>query len=261
MKSKVSIVLVLSFVSSLFFLATPAQAQEQKAQLFAVSEDIVCPSKFMEYEAGVKKWLDFYARHNFPRPVITYRTDDFHYYFLTPIEKLSDMEDMKKYYEEVRMKAGKEIEEIEKLFEGTYVSTTFGIVVLRTDLSYDPGEKRIKAEDINFIWWNYYYIKAGKEKEAEEIAKEWQALWKSHNIADYYNVYQPILWSDLPGLVAAGGAKSAADYYSRMEENLEKMGIEYVALTKKTMDVCREYEQKIGTILRELSYTPPSPEK
>ena len=257
MKTKVTIILVAGFVASLFYLTVLAQTEEKKPQLFAVSEDIVYPSKFMEYEAGVKKWLDFYAKYKFPHPVTVYRTDDYRYYFLIPIEKLSDIDDFEKYFDEVKKKAGKEIEELEKLFDGTYESTTFGVVVLRTDLSYSPEKPRVKTEDINFIWWNYYYIKVGEEKEAEEIAKEWQALWKSKKIADYFNVYQPILWSDLPAMVAAGGAKSKADYYSHMEKNIEKMGAEYVALSKKTMDGCRKYEQRTGTILRELSYVPP----
>ena len=95
------------------------------------------------------------------------------------------------------------------------------------------------------------------EKEAEEIAKEWQALWKNKKIKDYFNVYQAFLWSDMPGMLAAGGAKSEADYYSQLEKNIKKMGDEYIALTKKTMDACRRFEQKTGKILRELSYTPP----
>jgi hypothetical protein len=41
-----------------------------------------------------------------------------------------------------------------------------------------------------------------------------------------------------------------------MEKNVEKMGDEYLALTKKTMDACRKFEQRTGMILRDLSYIP-----
>lgn len=256
MKSRVSIILVVGFVASLFSLTSLAQAGEEKPQLFVVWEDIVHPSKSMGYEAGLKAWVDFNTKYKYPRPVTVYRTNDYRYYILIPIEKLADIDDFEKYFTELGEEAGKEVAEIGKLMAGTYESGTFGVVALRTDLSYAPENPRVKLEDINFVWWNYYYIKSGKEKEAEAIAKEWQALWKSKGITDYFNVYQPMLWSDLPVMVAAGGAISAADYYSHMEKNVEKMGDEYLALTKKTMDACRRFEQRTGFILRDLSYIP-----
>jgi hypothetical protein len=257
MKSKVSIILVAGFVASLLSLTYLAQAQEQKPQLFAVWEDIVHPSKATGYEAAMKMWADFNTKYKFPRPVTVYRTTDYHYYTLMPIEKLADIDDLEKYFKELGEEAGKEAEKIGKAFAGTTESTTFGAVLLRTDLSYVPENPRVKTGDVNFVWWNYYYIKSGKEKEAEKIAKEWQALWKSKGITDNFHVYQPMLWSDMPVMVAAGGALSAADYYSHMEKNVEKMGDEYSALTKKTMDACRRFEQRTGMILRDLSYVPP----
>lgn len=257
MKSKVSIILVVGFVACLLSLTFLAQAEELKPQLFVCWEDIVHPSKSMGYEAGLKAWVDFNTKYKFPRPVTVYRTSDYRYYVLMPIEKLADIDDLQKYFTELGEEAGKEVAEIGKLFAGTTESGTFGVVALRTDLAYAPENPRVKIEDVNFVWWNYYYIKSGKEKEAEKIAKEWQALWKSKGITDYYNVYQPVLWSDLPAMVAAGGAFSAADYYSHLEKNIEKMGDEYLAIGKKTMDICRRFEQRTGMILRELSYIPP----
>ncbi len=257
MKSKISIILVVGFVAGLLSLTFLAQAEEPKPQLFVVWEDMVHPSKSMGYEAGLKAWVDFNTKYEFPRPVNVYRTSDYRYYVLMPIEKLADLDWMEKYFKELGEEAGKEMEGIGKLFAGTTESGTFGVVVLRTDLSYLPENPRVKTEDIKFVWWNYYYIKSGKEKEAEKIAKEWQSLHEGKGITDYYNVYQPILWSDIPAMVAAGGALSAADYYSHMEKNVEKMGDEYLALTKKTMDACRRFEQRTGMIIRELCYIPP----
>jgi hypothetical protein len=257
MKSKASIIIGVFFISSLLSLTYPVQAQEQIPQLYLVWEDIVHPSKAMDYEASLKKWVDFNTKYKFPRPVTVYRTNDYHYYTLMPIEKLADIEDLEKYIAGLGEQAGKEVEELQKGFVGTTESTTAGTVLLRTDLSYMPENPRVKTEDVSFVWWNYYYIKYGKEEEAEEIAKEWQALWKSNGITDSFQVYQPMLWSDLPVIVAAGGALSAADYYSHMEKYIEKMGDEYLALNKKTMDACRRFEQKTGMILRDLSYIPP----
>jgi len=256
MKNKVSIILVVGFMMSLLSLTILAQAEEQKPQLFAVWEDIVYPSKSTGYEAGLKAWMDFNTKYNFPHPVMVYRTNDFRYLVLLPIEKLADIDDFEKYFTDLGEGAGKEMAAIGELFAGTTESTTFGAILLRTDLSYAPENPRVTTEEINFVWLNYYYLKSGKEKEAEAIAKEWQAMYQKNGITDYYNVYQPILWSNMPAMVAAGGALSEADYYSHMEKNIEKMGEEYLNLAKKTMDACRRFEQKTGFILRNLSYIP-----
>jgi hypothetical protein len=257
MKSKVSIILVVGFVASLFSLTALAQAEEMKPQLFVVWDVIVHPSKFMEFEAANKEFVGLMAKYECPFPMTTYRTNDFHYYFLIPIENLAGLEKIVAYFDKIAEKAKKEYEAIDKSMAGTFESETVGIVALRTDLSYIPEKPSAKLEDMNFVWWNFYFIKSWKGKEAEEIAKEWQALWGSKKISYNFNVYQYYLGPDMPVLVAAGGAKSEAAYYSDMEKNIEMMGDEYAALTKKTMDVCRKFEQRTGTILRELTYIPP----
>lgn len=256
MKGKVSIILVVCLVVGFFSLTALAQAEEQKPQLFAVWDVVVYPSKFMEFEAANKEFVALAAKHECPFPWTAYRTSDFHYYFLIPIENLAGLDKVMDYFGKVAEKAGKEYEAIQKGMAGTYESETLGAVLLRTDLSYNPEKPRVKTEEMNFVWWNYYYIKSGKEKEAEEIAKEWQALWGSKKITDFFNVFQYFLGPDIPAMVAAGGAKSEPDYYSQTEKNIKKMGDEYAALTKKTMDACRKFEQRTGTILRELSYIP-----
>ncbi len=110
-------------------------------------------------------------------------------------------------------------------------------------------------EEMNFMWWDFYYILPGMEKEAEEICHEWQALFKNNGISDGWSVYMGVMWSDLPVLVVVGGAKSETDYYTQNEKNFQKFGEQVQSLMKRTMDGTRRFEQKTGTILRELSYT------
>jgi len=256
MKGKVSIILAAGLVVGLFALNTPAPAQDQQSQLFVVWDVIVYPSRFMEFEAPNKAFVALLAKHNCPFPMTTYRTDDYHYYFLVPIADLAGLEKVFNYFSKLSETAGKEYEVLHKSVAGTYESETLGVVSLRLDLSYNPERPRIKPEEMNFVWWNYYYIKSGKEEEGEAIAREWQALYGSNKITDSFNVYQYMIGSDIPAMVAAGGAKSAADFYSNEAKNLKKMGEEYQALAKRTMDLCRKFEHRTGTILRELSYTP-----
>jgi len=256
MRSKISVFLMVVLVVGLFALTTLAQTKEQKSQPFAIWDVAVYPSKYMEFEAPHKDLVALLTKYECPFPMTVYRTSDFHYYFLIPIEDLAGHEKVLNYFSKLAKDAEKEFEAIQKNLDGTYESETLGVVIFRTDLSYSPKKQRVKTEDVNFVWWNYYYIKPGKEIEAEKIAREYQALWGSKKISEYFNVYQYFIGPDIPALVSAGGALSAADYYSHMEKSIKKMGEEYLALSKKSMDICRKFEQKTGRILLELSYVP-----
>jgi len=261
MKNIVPVILAVVLIAPLFSLTVLAQEEKkQKNQLFAVFDDVVPPSSVGEFEAGLMAWKKLNTKYNFPVPVTVYKTHDNHYYSMLPIQDLADLDKLEEFWVEAKKKAGKAFEEdmaeVHKFFSGSYESETFGVITLRVDLSYAPENPRVKQEEFDFLWWNYYYVKTGMVKEAEEIAKEWQTLYKNNSIAESYNVFQPMMWSDLPAFVAAGGALSQADYFTNFEKTAAKFGDAYLALSKKTMDTCRRYEQKFGMIKRELSYVP-----
>lgn len=260
MKGKIFVVLGLGLLVCLLSLSAWAQSEDSKTQLYAVWDDTVHPSKFMDYEAASKEWVVFATKYDFPYPTTTYRTDDFHYYTLMPITKLGDIDGVEKYWVEAGKKIGKVFEEddakLTKLFAGTCESGTFGILALRRDLSYLPENPRVTSEPADFVLWNYYYIRSGMEKEAEKLSKEWQALFKKSGIADPYNVFQAVMWSDMPVSVSAMSGTNAADFFSRNADNIAKMGDAYNLMVKKTMDMCRRFERKMGTVLRECSYVP-----
>ncbi len=261
MRRKILSFLMVMVMVSLCVQGLSAQAKEQNSQLFAVWDIKIFPSKFIEFEAAVKDLLVFFSKYKYPYPFSVYRTNDFHYYVLAPMENMAAIDDMNKFQEELEKKAGEEVKANRKRRSSTYESETFGTLDLRSDLSYYPGNPRLKSENADFIWWNYYYIKHGKLAEAEKIAGEWQALYKSKNIPDGYNIWVTDMWPDRPALIAAGRAKSASDYYTQFEKHKIIFGEKYKALAKKTMDICRKFEHRTGYHLRELSYQPKKQEK
>jgi hypothetical protein len=50
--------------------------------------------------------------------------------------------------------------------------------------------------------------------------------------------------------------KSEGDFHMQSEKTQKKCGDQYLALMKKTMEVCRKFEQKFGKYVPEISYTP-----
>ena len=257
MKSKISVFLIVSFVVCLCLSTNTIQAQEKKSQAFVVWEYDVKPSMFMQYEESVKKQIELNTKANFPYPVATYSTNDHHYYFLIAVENFATVDSIYEAFNETWKAIREEqLQIMRKLREGTYDHLRMGMYYLRFDLSYIPENPRLTEDEMNFIWWNFYYIKPGMGTQANSIAKEWQALYKENNIPDGWNFYVGDFGSEEPVRVVAGGAKSAADYFQQVEKNVKLFGEKYGEMAKKTMDICRRFEQKFGMIRPDLSYTP-----
>jgi hypothetical protein len=255
MKSRALIILGLC-LSTLASLGIFARAQEPVTQLYAITEFIVEPAKSADFEAVMKDWVAFYVKNKYPWAFMTYRTEDFRYYLLGPVKDIADFGEMVKADMELSRKGGPEFEGLMKKISGTFASYNSGMIIMRSDLSYLPEKPRVKIEDGRYICWDYYYVIPGHETEAEQIAKEWQALYKSKNIPDAFEVWMLVMGPDLPMIAASRWGKSEADFNAEDEKNLKKMGDAYTALAMKTMALCRKYERKMGQRLDALSYTP-----
>jgi len=237
-------------------LGIAARAQAPENQLIWVSEFVVEPARSAEFEAVVKDWLAFYVEIKYPWSYTIYRTEDFHYYLLSPIKDMAGLEEMMKTDMELAAKGGPKYEALLKRSRGSYSFMNNDLVVLRYDLSYLPEPPRVSTQDARFICWDYYYGLPGMEKESEQIAKDWQALYKSKNIPDGFLNYMLIMGPDMPLTVGARWGKDAADFNAADEFLRKTAGDAYTALADKTMALCRKYERRLGYLLEALSYWP-----
>jgi len=256
MRGKVSVILMVGFVVILCATTTLAQVEEQKATLFLFWDVLVNPSKVVEFEAATKEEVTLYSKHKFPYPWSSASTDDFHYYFLIPVDKFADIDNIYKALDETQKKMGAEYQALMKRFSGTYEYIHMYMWYLNHELSYTPENPRLKVEEVKTIYYTYLYFKPGMEKEAEEIAKKWKALYKSKNISDLYYLYVGDIGTDMPVYCVVGGGKSSADFFSQAEKNDKLLGEEAMALWEKTLKLCRKIEQKTGRPRPDLSLIP-----
>jgi hypothetical protein len=243
-------------LGSVLSLGILCSAQAPAIQLYAITEIVVQPAKSADFEAVMKEWVVFYAKNNYPWPYVVYRTEDYRYYLLGPMKNMADFDAMVKADMELAKTGGPEFEAMMKKTAGSMAFYNGGAIVLRNDLSYVPETPRIKMEDAPYICWDYYYIIPERQTEAEQIAKEWQALYKSKNLPDAFQAWTLVMGPDLPLIVASRWGKSEADYNAEDEKDLKQMGEAYTALAKKTMALCRKYERRTGYRLDSLSYAP-----
>jgi len=257
MRSKTGIFLMVGLVVSLSVLATMAQAEEPKAQLYLVDDVVVKPSMLMEHEAAMKEMIALTAKHNYPFPWYAYSTDDFHYYYVMPVEDFADVDKLFNTWGEVMAKAGNEFQAMFKNFFSSMEYYKDSFVRHRPDLSYMPEKPRLTPEEAGFMFWGQCYVIPGKQQEFEEIFKKWVNLYKSKNIPDAWDTFMGDIGTDMPFYFWGAGAKSPVDFWTQDEKGTKEMGEEEVMkLGQKTMALLRKFEIKTGRFRPELSYMP-----
>lgn len=257
MKCKISVFLIVGLVVCLSALTILAQAEEQKGQLWFVDQYVVKPSMVGEFEAGVKEWIAQCTRHNYPYRWNAQSSEDFLYLFFTPVDNFADIDNMDKADAELAKKIGEEqMQALMKRFEGTYDYYRHYMARSLPELSYTPESPRLKPEEGTFVNTDFYYIQPGKEKEFEEVNKEWVALVESKNISDGYSLAVRVMGNELPVYIGNSSGKNAADLFSQGEKNWELMKDEGEALWEKTMALCRKFESRNSWRRPDLSYIP-----
>lgn len=252
-KNKTAVFAGMVFLSVLFVLSGMTGAQEQKAQLYSISEMAVKPAMAAKFEAAVKKQIEL----GYPMPFETYSTDDFLYYFLVPIENYAGIDSMAKAEGEWGAKIGKEYEALMKSVEGTFDHYRAGVIRFLPELSYAPKKPRLKPEEQKFITWGYAYVEFGKEKEFSDINRQFVELYKSQDASIGWNMFVVESGAEMPLYFWAETGKSAAEYYAEKGKDWKKVGEEKRAeLWNKFLATVRKFESKTGRLRPDISNMP-----
>jgi len=252
-KNKAAVFLAVGLFAVLFVFSGSIGAQEQKSQLYSITEVVAKPAMAAKFEAAVKKENEL----GYPYPYSAYSTDDFYYYFLVPIENYAAIDAMNKMEGEWAAKAGQEYEAMMKSLAGTVEHYRSGVIRFLPELSYAPKKLRLKPEEQKFTTWGFAYLGFGKEKEFADIAKQFVEVSKSKDTSIGWNMFVVESGADLPFYFWAEGGKSAAEYYTENEKVTKKMGEDkFAELWNKCLGTLRRYESKTGRPRPDLSNMP-----
>jgi len=235
-----------------------------KPDLYLVHEEVVPPGMMMRYEAVTKEMLGTFAAKNVMNPNVaftTYMTSDMHYLYVSRLAGgLSGLDAMYNAWMSLPDTVGKEAwKDLETRGGATMSSYNEVVIMRRPDLSYEPATPRIKLEEHAYYRWQFYYLQPAKESEAEQICRDYAALFKSKNVPDGFTIFIAMLGQDLPLLVAAIPAKSATDFAATDERNAALLGNDLRALQARALGITRRFETREGWYRPDLSY--PSPMK
>ena len=252
----------LSLALSLFLLAGALAAQQvpmAMPPMFYVHEEVAKPSMIGEYEKVSKEFGAMMRGAGIPFYFDAFSTSDFHYYFILPMTSAGDVDKiMQIFMVDLPRKVGAaKVADVMRRGGATMEKTHEWIVMRRDDISYMPAKPRLKPEEMEYVRYDFYYIKPGMEMEVDAIANDWKAALIAANINDGFTVYQPMVGGDLPLVVVTTGGKSAADLEMQQAKMLEALGEKGRALNEKTFAVVRRFETKIGRVRPDLSNPAP----
>lgn len=239
-------------------LALVASAQEKKPQLYFIEDYVVKPSMVPQFEAALKDFMaTVFKPYNWPWPMETYVTEDFHYYSLYAFENLAEIDKGFATFSEILGKFGAQKWDAlnRKLGDATEYYKQ-GTVTLSPELSYVPEMPRLKPEETKFVYWGFCYVMPGREKEFEAQFKKIVALFKSKGIDNGFNCWIGGLGTELPFYFYSETGKSPADFFLTSEKIMKLVDPDITAIWNATLGLMRKYEFKMGSVRPDLSFVP-----
>jgi len=239
-------------------MASLAPAGEgEKGQLSFVEEVTVKPGGVAAYEAAAKEFTSILAEHGFPNAYEAYATDDYHYYFVYPIEDLADVNAIHKSWMKLLESWGMDKwEEMEKSMSGSIETYRFMLMRSRPGLSYMPEQHPYDPAKSNYMLWGYCYLKPGMEKAFEQNFKDFVELFTAKEVPFGWNTFQGDFGTEMPVYLYAEWGDGPAAFWTNIEKSMAKVADESEALWNETLSMLRRYEVKTGMSRPDLSYRP-----
>jgi len=234
--------------------------EEEKGQLSIVEEVTVKPGGVAAYEAAAKEFPSILAEHGFPHAFEAYATDDYHYYFVYPVENLADIDNIHKSWMKLLESWGLDKwEKMEKQISGSLETYRFMLLRSRPDLSFNPEHHPYDPAKSNYLLWGYCYLKPGMEKAFEQNFKDFVTLFTAKEVPFGWNTFQGDFGTEMPVFIYAEWADGPAAFWTEVEKSMAKVGDESEALWNETLSMLRRYEVKTGMSRPDLSYRPVKP--
>jgi hypothetical protein len=248
-------------VSFLAFSAAFA-ADMPKPELYLIHEEVIKPGSMMAYEAAGKDFLAALSEKKFNSPALifnAYMTNDLHYLYIFPIANFASLDSSYVEWEKAKLAMGADRwAALERRSADASVSYNEIVTMRRPDLSYAAANPRLKPDEQKYVRLDFYYLVPGKQSEAEAIARDYAALFKAKNITESYSIYLGVLGNDLPVLVAAVPARSAADQAAADERVNATLGADVLPLQARAMAITRRFERRDATFRPDLSRMAPA---
>jgi len=231
--------------------------KKPKSQLICILEVRVKPARIEEFENAVRELIGRFKEFEFPRSIIGDITDDYSYYFSSPIESYAEIDILINDLDRIQKKMDAEKrQDLHVRFKDAYESIRSGVILKRLDLSYVPNNPRLSIMEARYMRMDAFYILAGREAEFENICKAWAALWRRKSVSEPFNVYAGQMGTETPVYFLSLTGKDPADFWSHAGRMWIHNGNESQNLRKKILPLVRKWEFSTGWLRLDLTYRP-----
>lgn len=241
--------------------ARGVSAQPAEGPLHVVHEERAKPSKIAEYEAANKDFQAMVKKNLAAMPNFRYTAlqgEDFTWYFVAPIKGFAGMDAIGKDFAALAQAEGARFADLMKRGGATMEYMKDWVVMELPTLSYQPATPRLKPEELKLFRYDYYYVMGDKEMEAEAVAAEFAALYRSKNMPNGYRVFKGVAGIETPVIIVESGGKDAADLQAADDKDRAALGDAFQKLIARAFSITRRFETKNGVLRNDVA-VPPSP--
>lgn len=238
-----------------------AQNAPQQPAYYVVHEEVARPGMVAQFESVTRDLFGAFAAQNVDPKVFgmnTYQID-FHYLFISPIPNFGALDMRMRAWNSVGAAMGADKwRALMGRAMPTVESWDDWIMVRRGDLSYVPADPRINSNETRFVHLTYYYVDPAHIGDAEQVAKDYVALFKAKNIAEAFTTWQVVFGNDTPLYLVAAYGKSPLDFYTANEQVNAAIRAEAGALEARALGASRKVESRDAVYRPDLSFPLPA---
>ena len=243
------------FCSGMAF-AQEEEKEEKKFQMYSVHEDHVIPSKVQDYEKAAKAVADKMRENNISGgDYLVTNTNTFRYLYVTPIEKMADL-DSNIGFSELSKKIGNEaMGELFNKFDGTFSKHGDYVIWMDKELSYMPNGITQTPEGQNYRKFLYLYFNPGDGTKVRDGMKAVKELFAKKGSTSYYRVYRSGFGVMENYFMIAIAAKNAVEMEQGGADNDKLLGEDAFPVFTKVLEGTARMEEYTGYIRPELGYS------
>lgn len=241
-----------TFLLALFLCFTFNLSQAQQA--YQVHQDNVKPSMLMEYEKIAKEFNAASVEHNLQTSWFTAMSNDFKYFYITPIENFAELDE--RPMADMAKAMGDSFGDMFTRFDKCYDSHGTYIIMKDDALSYMPEGKSDAPADENYRKWFYMYYAPENAKNMREGMMAVKAFFAAKGSTEYYRVYRNGFGQMENYYMVSVSAKDEIDSATRGKVNEQVLGPDRWDVFSKIMKYATRMEEISGEMRPDLSYSP-----
>jgi hypothetical protein len=244
--------MVILFFFSFFGSGTFAQ-EEGTGQLWFCWEATVKPAmedQFIDLQDEIRT---HFKEANFSYPISAWTDGAFHYYIFYPVKDYNEKNDVYAALWKAADLWG--MDQANKMWETVETHNTFYIRYL-PELSYMPGNPRLKDGETNYAIWDIWYVDPAKDAEFRQGAKKFAEMVKGVGFGDAINLHIGDIGYEGTAYLWTLYGKSPADFWTENEKLWDKLGEEGQKHSNEALKLLKKREFKQFWYVKELSYDP-----